>query len=399
MSSPPWSSPPIEDLASLHRLDRDRLTLFVCGPGQGEAILVALPERGWLVLDGAGVGKRFAQLDVLARYRDEGEPVEAALLTHPHHDHYRGFVEVLDELGDDVRRVGCLALYFEDIGKSSPELELRALESRIDADSPLDHLTGGARTVLERIRDEWATDPARVLSLVSGVTIPVGTARVRARVLAPERAAAAAFLRADDLGARLGQRANELSAVVELVFGATRVVLGGDLPEVIRGGGAPAPTGWRTVCAAHGPQRAHSGLKVPHHGSKEALAPCLIARSEPGTRAWAVTPFNRRPRLPSFDSAGGVDVLLEQEPELHLSAMPRAWTARSPLPPRVGRSDIRTAQVPGVALPEVFSAPVPAGNRPGLTPDECIWALCFDDTGALVARHRARGATLVERRA
>lgn len=397
MSSPPPSSPAIEDLASLEELDRDRLTLFVCGPGQGEAILVALPERGWLVLDGAGIRKSFPQESVLKRFRLADEPIDGVLLTHPHRDHYRGFTELLDEYGDDVRHVGCLSLYFEDMGKSSAEIELHALEGGVDPDSPLDHLSGGVRSVLERVRDEWESDASRVLSLVSGTSIPLSSAAATARVLAPDVAGATKFLRSSGLGHRIKQHANDLSAVIEITFRGTRIVLGGDLPEVVqaKGKAVPVPTGWQTVCANHGLRAAHSGLKVPHHGSKEALATCLVARSGDTRRTWAVTPFNMRPHLPSFEAGQGIDVMLAQEPELHLSAMPRAWSAQTPLPPRVSRSSVTAAGVPTVALPAAFSAPTPTGNPSGLDPEQCIWALVFDDAGELVARYRGSGSTLI----
>jgi hypothetical protein len=42
-------------------IDRDRLTIFVIGPGFGESILVALPgSPAWLVIDGAGPGSASA---------------------------------------------------------------------------------------------------------------------------------------------------------------------------------------------------------------------------------------------------------------------------------------------------------------------------------------------------
>lgn len=397
-SSPP--DVPLHDLARLEHLDRSRLTLFVCGPGQGEAVLVALPGRGWLVLDGAGVGQTFPAHSVLDRFRAHEEPIDAVLLTHPHRDHYRGFVELLDHAthGPFIESVGCLCLYFADRSKSSAELEIAALEGTVDPDNSLHHLGGGARKVLERIRDEWERRPSRVLALVSGLAVPVTTGAASVCVLAPDVEGAAAFFRESGLASRIGPRANDLSAVVEVLFGDTRLVLGGDLPELHGSGssGSPVATGWRRVCAQHGPQTDHTGAKIPHHGSREALADCLVLPVD-HARAWVVSPYNADPKLPSFEPGDGVDVLLAAEPELHLTAMPRRWKAQSPLAPRTARAGVVGAAVPGVTLPPGFSPATPAGNPPNLVAEDCVWALVFDDAGALLERYRGRGSTLVER--
>lgn len=389
------SEPAVRDLSQLKPLDREKLTLFVCGPGQGEAVLVALPEKGWLVIDGAGVGADYPHHLVLDRYRDKDDPIDGLLLTHPHQDHYRGFIELLDneKHGEAVVRVGCLSLHFADLGKTSAELAVWALEQAVDPANSLDHLSGGARGVVERIRDEWEEDRSRWLPLVAGQGIPLTSSVASARVLAPDRALAADFFLTENLKQRIKNRANDVSGVVEIAFETMRLVLGGDLPD--RVGSSVVPTGWREVCQTYGPQRAHDALKVPHHGSLEALADCLVtADSSRDRRTWVVSPFNTC-RLPSFAADEGVDELLKHEAEVHLTAMPRAWNAQSPLPARTSRSTVSSAGIPAT-LGKLGPGTL-VGNPPKLVVEDCVWALVFDPDGRLVERYRGPASTLVER--
>ena len=46
---------PASRLDELAILSRDLLYVFVAGPGYGEGIAVAFPERGWLMVDGCQV--------------------------------------------------------------------------------------------------------------------------------------------------------------------------------------------------------------------------------------------------------------------------------------------------------------------------------------------------------
>ena len=250
--------------------------------------------------------------------------------------------------------------------------------------------------MVERIRDEWEEDSSRVLSLVAGQEVPLSAGNVSARVLAPDAKLAGEFFRGDGLKERIKKRANDVSAVVEIAFGDLRLVLGGDLPETFKG--AVVPTGWRRVCETFGQQREHGALKVPHHGSLEALADCLVTpRQDEEPRTWVVTPYNVRPRLPSFEPRGGVDQLLAAEAELHLTAMPRAWKAQAPLPASVARSSVRAETAGAAGRLGALGPGTPAGNSVDLVVGDCVWGLVFDRDGRLVERYRGAGSTLVER--
>jgi hypothetical protein len=102
---------------------------------------------------------------------------------------------------------------------------------------------------------------------------------------------------------------NELSAVVELVFGATPVVLGSDLPTV------NARRAWGCPRRRVGPTR--------------WLASCVSFRVD-DVREWPnlwISPFNRGKRLPPTDP-DGVPRLLALNGEVLLTATPRARRAQ-----------------------------------------------------------------------
>jgi glyoxylase-like metal-dependent hydrolase (beta-lactamase superfamily II) len=99
----PW--PDSCELSSLTTLDDRWLHVFVIGPGEGEAIAVALPRGcGWLLVDGCTSGAGESGLvEVFRRYRRGDEPILVYVLTHPHLDHARGIVSLCEKYGPDIR--------------------------------------------------------------------------------------------------------------------------------------------------------------------------------------------------------------------------------------------------------------------------------------------------------
>lgn len=135
--------------------------------------------------------------------------------------------------------------------------------------------------------------------------------------------------------------------MVELVFGATRIVLGSDLPTV-DSHGAALGAGWNTVLHRHAHLGDHLGLKIPHHGSPAAFHTGLMTG---GTdRAWWISPFNRGKRLPPTDP-DGVPRLVALNGQVSLTATPRA-RATQPI-------HANPAVVPLAELPSLFAATSP----------------------------------------
>ena len=362
-------------------LDRSLLYVFVAGPGYGEGIAVALPGAGWILVDGCEVSShRLPILAVLDRWRASPaspDPIDALLLTHPHTDHAYGIRELIEQTSP--RHIGVTT------SATEPALIFSAIEKATLASDPLDRLR--RRIVVDAmlaIRRRFEAAPAHLIPLVEGATVPLTSSPARAFIRAPDR---------DVVHARLsgghGGDPNELSAVVEIVFGATRLVLGSDLPTVGSSGGVLA-AGWNTVMARHPYLGAHHGLKIPHHGSPAAFHPELMTA---GTeRAWWVSPFNRGKRLPPTEP-DGLPRLVSLNGRVRLTAIPRSR--------RTQPHHAEPAEIPLSALPALFApmSPLLPGALSVVPPDveplDPIWCGAFDDQGTMRGAWRGTRAFTV----
>jgi hypothetical protein len=304
-------------------LDRSLLHLFVFGSDVGEAIAVALPNRGWLLVDGCRLeidGEEvFPALEAFERLQaSEDDRVELLVWTHPHADHYQGIREAVERYRP--LRVGITMIEAPPPGSAYAELEAIGTHPVLPADLQLRDVFTRVRTTFERIYLHWRESPASRLPL-STATPPLNLGSVRVKAFSPDPAALAAFysLGVDGLRHALRSRANEFSVVLGVEFGDTRIVLGGDLPH-------RAPSGsliehaWKSL-EANSPELAdHDGFKVSHHGSAEAIPPSFKSRAAP-PREWLVTPFAREhlPR-PGDDVKGGLRQLLHRVPALRLTS-------------------------------------------------------------------------------
>jgi hypothetical protein len=361
-------------------LDRSLMHVFVAGPGYGEGIAVALPHSGWIVLDGCRVSTgRLPILAILERWRSSTEPVEALLLTHPHADHAFGIRETIEATAP--RRIGVTT------SPSSPALVFATAEAGLAAASPgaLDQLR--RRTVIDAmlaIRRRFDSAPGDLLALVDGAQVPVARPGVTAFVRAPD----AALVHERLAGGRRGDP-NELSAVVELVFGATRIVLGSDLPTV-DARGSVLGAGWDTVLDRHPHLGDHRALKIPHHGSLAAFHAELMTSSS--GRVWWISPFNRGRRLPPTDP-DGLPRLVALNGEVSLTATPRARGAQ---PVHLDPAVVPLAELPSLfATARPFTAGAFSVTPPVVEPLEPIWCGAFVDQGALRGVWRGNRAVSV----
>lgn len=312
-------------------------------------------------------------LAILEQWRQPGEPVDAVLLTHPHTDHAYGLRDLIETT--TPLRIGLTT------SPSEPERVFRVFGAATP-DPAASRDPRRASRVLEgmlALQRRFDVAPQTLLALVDGTTIPLSTPAVQAHVRAPDPAIVEAHLSS---GPHVDS--NELSAVIEIVFGATRIVLGSDLPTTSPSGRV-LPGGWNAVMAHHPALGTHAGLKIPHHGSPAAFHAALMTAG--AGRAWWISPFNRGKRLPPT-SPDGVPRLVDLNGEVALTATPR----RRDQQPRHPDPGI----VPLSALPALFApstSAVPGAllvTPPALEPLEPLWCGAFDDQGAL--RGAWRGA-------
>jgi len=373
--------PPSEPLGALTALDPARLYLFAVGPRRGEALAVRLPGIGWLLVDCcrtmlAGRTLVLPQQALVTRFP---APIVGALLTHPHEDHVDGFADLVNALPPDrVMVSGC--------EQPEPHL-LDAVEARIAAAA-----STRDRTVAQQVKAaaiairQWeARQGKKVTAVNAATTLWAPPVSVAGR--APDPTLARPLLKSGDLAAR----ANELSAVLEIVWGGTRLVLGGDLPTVKtdKKQPIPIPTGWGLVMQQSPQLGNHTGLKVPHHASWAAMHHALTPPAALPGRAWVVTPLHKGSNhLPSLDAGDGLDLLLQNEPIVMLTREPRVALG----PGTWGLAALRAA-VPALAtgIPVVNRGKVLAPAVP-IAPLDAVWGVAFDDAGHVTARYRGAAA-------
>lgn len=94
-------------------------------------------------------------------------------------------------------------------------------------------------------------------------------------------------------------------------------MLPGDLPRTLNG--RVLPTGWDPLMERAPWLGEHHALKVPHHGSAEAIH--AVAMGGGDGRAWALTPYNSA-RLPRVTDMDGLPEILRRVSPVHLTDVP-----------------------------------------------------------------------------
>ncbi len=197
--------------------------------GQGDSILVDLPDGQVMLIDGGGFvgspvdpGARVVLPALRARRRTR---VDVAVLSHPHPDHFTGLATALDAI--DVGEVW-------DTGES---------ELRGGGPEPL-------RRMLANVRRRGI--PLRRPADLCGAPREVGGAEIR--VLAPCP------------GPRDERGANDNSFVIHIAFGERSALFTGDAEQEEETGLLALDHAWLAADL----------LKVGHHGSRTSTSPALL---------------------------------------------------------------------------------------------------------------------------
>lgn len=378
-------SRPLDELQSL---DREKLHLFVAGPGQGEGIAIALPERGWLLLDGCRVADSSPLQEIYRRWRTAEDTVEWMILTHPHRDHCEGFAAVLDAVKPE--RVAVAGV---DPGPVLTDV-LRSLYASGGPPVTSAELRRNAvRSAVVAIH-QWAqANPGALVPIRQTSALPTSTSKTKLTVRSPEAGGLKQFCTDVGTSVAMLKRANDFSTVIEIEFGATRLVLGGDLPRFETSSKRPIATGWDQVMAHAPALGTHRGLKLPHHGAPEAFHPLLMTAAGAHPRHWVVTPFNCC-GLPSLARMDGLGRLLKHEPAIYLSALPASRELQKPTadPGRARLSQLlprMKASPTGVAILD-RGVDIRSSGAPTLLAP--VWVVAFDDNDQIAARWRGQWA-------
>jgi len=326
----------------------------------------------------------FPALEAYRRFRNPDEKIELLVWTHPHADHFDGIRECVEE--ESPERI---AMAHDQGALARSELEAAGTHPLLPRDLKLAEVFRRVGATFQVIYDRWERVPrSRVPLSAEAERISIGSVDVRAH--APRRVDLERVyaLESAQLRSALKERANELSIVLELKFGATRVLLGGDLPE--SRGGASITGGWLDVCEAEPCLAQHTLLKVPHHGSVEAIPSAFDRRPD---REWIVTPFVRQglPR-PGDDATGGLRVLLQRTTPIRLTS---ACGLASPAEP--GATVLRQALRDAKARAEAAGLAGGVRSTGATDPLDFSWCVAFDHTGKIVERYAgAQAISVVE---
>lgn len=381
----------LEDL----ELDPSLLYLFVAGPGKGEGLALRVPGFGWVAVDGCATERKdatrthFSLLALLRRYGAE----ELALLvfTHPHADHAAGIPELIENLRPT--RVAVTGLEHP---KPSLLTQHELLRARGASETATRQKNRAVTQALNAIL-EWSDgDERRALGMHEGAvlaTYPEGNITARA----PTAAYLEALWSKERTNGALSEDPNQLSGVLEVEFGATRIVLGGDLPNAARGSETPLEYGWQRVLEERPELTAHHGLKVPHHGSREALNRRLLSNAAGLGASWSLSPFNSS-GLPRTDDEDGLDILLEHNQPVLVTAMS---ASRKYQQARIdGRVDRQTLgqQTRRAKKRKSFDAgDTLVRDAVAHEPLDPVWAVAFDTQGQGRGLWRGRAALMVHR--
>lgn len=290
------------------KLSAEHLYVFVFGPGFGESTLLRVPPSSWIVIDSLKAGGRAAAQHIMDKY---GGRLELIVMTHPHADHHDGIVDLINSSPDCL--VGCVR-----------PATTRAVPDGLAAD-PYQQLKQGAKAAFTRISKAWEDHSPRRWETFRRSKLTVGKAFITS--LHPAEPINAA---------EWGKDLNSISSALLVEWESTRIVLGADVPS----------SHWSEIGRDFPTLGSHHLLKVPHHGSHEAICGVLGTGSE--ARTWIVTPFNRGKHLPCADDLNakgdgpeGMAKLLGFVHQLEMTSLPCQHDQEHEAPCITSRAEVR----------------------------------------------------------
>lgn len=285
---------------SLKQIESSPLSLFVFGPGFGEALLLRTPEGKWVAVDsttkqcsGRTINPTLAALD------HYGGELDMVLLTHPHEDHVKGLRELIERCSSNAS-----------IAAVEPLMRAPSSYAIAEEEDDVAALCGGAAIAAHVAIDQAWAGGRRKWTLAAESSIEVGGCSLE--VLAPGAAALAEFAK----GAKLDL--NDLSAALRVKWSSDGdLVLGADVTAIA----------WEDVNSRLSPENLLNcrPVKVPHHGSRHAIHALLFDDQNPKPgRPLVATPWSRGTGLPRFEPGEGVDSILRTADSLYLTSFPFA---------------------------------------------------------------------------
>jgi beta-lactamase superfamily II metal-dependent hydrolase len=357
--------------------DPPRLSVHILGAAKGESIVVQLPDGRWGVVDcyARSLDDPSSNPTIsLLREQGAGE-LEFVCLTHPHDDHFRGMGQLLDEFP---------VKYFWYFGTQSAGhfkqlmnyVRLEGEQEGTDESRQSGQVFPEIWRRVERSRQKKKTLLKQCTPATLLYPVPVEeSAHFRIMGLAPSASQSIIYHRGymdcfDETG-RFKDRLprehhNRISVALLLIFGSTRIVLGGDVEK----------PGWTDVLTEIHPRDLAADLvKVSHHGSTNGYCVDLWKHFSGSGRPLAVITSYLSQNLPRKEA-------LEHIREHSRSTLLTCATA------------VRQTELPEGLAPHILRSRLALLAKMGHLEDEASqscgrWTLVFDDKGHCIGRDSA----------
>jgi hypothetical protein len=299
-------------LPTTEQLEGCALSVIVFGPGFGESILLRAEtdtDPIWAVIDSARRERRSETVNpALDLLQDQQAHPSLVILTHPHEDHTSGMAAIIERAAPGAT-IACLEplLY--------PPSPYAPVE---DPDDIAAVSRSQARLAHRAMHSAWNGGSSK-WSLLQGTSREL--ARWTLTVLHPTEDEVNEALRR--YGNKQHVNLNDLSASVLIENEDIALVLGADCEHAA----------WAAIRDRMLPDdlRHTRPIKVPHHGSRNAIHPVLIDHTQCDVdRIQIVTPFPSSGMLPRFDANQGVEMLIAAAGSVDLTAMPVDLVASGP---------------------------------------------------------------------
>jgi beta-lactamase superfamily II metal-dependent hydrolase len=284
--------------------EKASLEIHVLGGGQGESIVIRMPDGRWGVVDCFTTSPATIDYNPTALFlRARGvTQLHFVCLTHPHQDHFMGMVELMAEFRPrEFWRFGSLS--HEHVNNLVHYYEAKAIVK--------------GRNEFSRTAEELLALFGASLQGVESHTMNVEHATARATLYPPAAEEPteyhieclsptgnqitlyeAAIVRCVTPAGKLGEKLtkthhNNISVVLKISYGTTIVFLGGDLETA----------GWTEVVGRYAEHMLNAtAIKVSHHGSPNGYCPNLWARFAAKTKPVAIVAPSNQHRLPKPDA-------------------------------------------------------------------------------------------------
>ena len=296
------------------------LGIHLIGAGIGESIVIELPNGRIGVIDcycsrlSASTSEERLDANPTLRFLDDhlhAESLAFIALTHPHEDHGRGLSQILEHYQNRIEQIWifetyqdeCLCRYFRTLLESKRRLPVEELLNDKPGSFSTELMktrnlvreettTGTSKTKLRKFQDYQefglADEPVEFHFLGPSSQLvdryQTSLSDSLSSLVDPETKNVYAKWRPDKVNHNLA------SPAILLVYGKTRVILGGDMES----------TGWQQVLVEQQdetvtrPPLDCTFVKVSHHGSSNGYCDGLYAMlSERKAPVAAITPFNR----------------------------------------------------------------------------------------------------------